>query len=161
MDNSSDDDDYVHYEGCYESETNNNATLQNNNLEDSYIRMNPSNSYIDHNSIKNSLQRLSTAISTKKSKSIKNDEDENSINCQEIVKKRKNHAKKDEYQLQVTTSTEKLKFCLSQEDLTKILSSEPVTETQPQKKPLFRTRSNACIAQNKKMYLKKFNSANI
>ena len=39
MDNSSDDDDYVHYEGCYESETNNNATLQNNNLEDSYIRM--------------------------------------------------------------------------------------------------------------------------
>ena len=161
MDNSSDDDDYVLCEGCYESETNKNATLRNNNLEDGYTRMNRSNGYIDHSSIKNSPQRLFKAILTRKGKSANNLVNENDINCQEIVKKRKNHAKQNEYQLQVTMPTEKLQFSISQKGLTKILSSEPVIETQPQKEPLFRTRSNACFAQNKKMYLKKLNSANI
>ena len=161
MGNLSDDDDYSHCKGCNENETNINAAFQKNNLEDDYICMNPYNGYIDHNSIKSYSHRLSAALSIEKSKSTNNDGNANDIICQEIVKKRKNYTKQDEYQVQVTTSTEKLQLSLSQEDLTKILSPEPVIETQPQKKSLFRTRSNACIAQNKKTYLKKLNSANI
>ena len=117
---------------------------------------------------------LASLSLTDTNKSIEYIRVKNNIDKKEIVKKRKNFAKKKECQIKIKKPAydEKLKPMESSPRNTKIRYSEiydvlisprprvPI-ETQRYEKSVFRLRSNACVSQNKRTYLKEAKSARI
>ena len=164
--------------------------LQRNVSEDVYVSMDSFNGCFDKNSIENPSQIVAPVAPTDTNKPIEYIRVKNNIYKKEIVKKRKNFAKKEECQIEIKkpTNNEKLRPLL--EGFNQILSLEsdpkdtkiryteiydvpnsprprlPIetqrykeSETQRYKESVFRLRSNACLSQNKKTYLKEAKSA--
>ena len=129
------------------------------------------------NSMKNSSQMLAPLVPTDTNKPIEYIRVKSNIYQKEIVKKRKNFAKKKECQMKIKKPTHNEKLRPPLEGFNQILSLEssprntkiryneiydapnspppriPI-EAQHYKEFIFRLRSNACVSQNKRTYLK-------
>ena len=142
----------------------------------SYVTMSSDSGYLDNDSIKSSVQRFSADL-TEGSKSTE------PHTTNEIVKKRRNHAKVDAYYLQMTTPTGKKKISVSGQEISEMFSSESIPNDIEKKRPTsmyencsdrysvpnsrprlqtdipggektFRPRSNACCSKDKETSLK-------
>ena len=158
--------------------------LQRNLSKDVYVSMVPLDGSANGNSIKNPTQMLPPLVSTESKKPIDYITIENNIYQEEIVKKMKNYSRKDENKAEIEKSTNKKQLRSLSTGFKKIpsLRSDPKdakkryseiydvpssprprlpTKTQRNKESVFRSRSNACVSQNKRTYLKETKSADV
>ena len=167
----------------YNLEKDNDCKRQQRNVsEDVYVSTDSFNRCFDENSINNPSQMLAPLVPTDTNKPIEYIRVKSNIYQKEIVKKRKNFAKKEECQIKIKKPTHNEKLRPLSEGFNQILSLEsspkntriryseiydvpnspPPTipiETQHYKEFIFRLRSNACVSQNKRTYLKEAKSA--
>ena len=143
----------------------------------SYVTMSSNSGYLDNVSIRSPLQRFSVDLAGA-SKFTEPD------TTNEMMKKRKNHVKRDVYHLQMTTPRGKKEFSISGQEISQIFSSESIANNTKNKRPSsmyenyserysvpnshprlktdiqdgeknsFRSRSNACISKDKETFLK-------
>ena len=147
---------------------------QRNVSKDAYVSF---SRCFDENFMENSSQMLAPLVPTGTNKPVEYIRVKHNIYDKEIVKKRKNFAKKKECQIKIKKPTHNEKLRPLSEGLNQILSLEssprntkiryneiydvpnsprpriPI-ETQRYKGSVFRLRSNACVSQNKRTYLK-------
>ena len=144
----------------------------------SYVTMTSYSGYLDNVSIRNPLQRFSVDL-TGVSKFTEPD------TTNGMIKKRKNHVKRDDYHLQMTTPTGKKEFSISGQEISQTFSSESIANNTENKRPTsmhenyskrysvpnsrprlqtdiqsgektsFRSRSNAFISKDKETLLKR------
>ena len=144
----------------------------------SYVTMSSDSGYLDNVSIRNPLQRFSVDL-TGVSKFTEPD------TTNGMIKKRKNHVKRDVYHLQMTTPTGKKEFSISGQEISQTFSSESIVNNTENKRPTsmyenyskrysvpnsrprlqtdiqsgekasFRSRSNAFISKDKETLLKR------
>ena len=165
---------------CHLQKDNDCKGLQRNVSEDAYVSMNSSNVCFDENSIENPSQMLAPLAPTDIVKPIKV---QNNIYRKKAVKKIKNFAKNEDCQIKIKNQTNRNQIRPLSERFNQIpsLESEPedtkrcyseiydVPNTRPilppkikrNKEPVFRSRSNACVSQNIRTYLKETKSAGI
>ena len=158
--------------------------LQGNLSKNVYMSMDSINGCVNANSIKNPSKILPPLVSTYTKKPTEYITIENNIYQKEIVKKIKNYSRKEENQVEIKKSTNKKQLRPLSAGFNQILSLEsdpkdtkkryseiydvpnsprprlPI-KTQCNKKSAFRLRSNACVSENKRTYLKETKSADV
>ena len=168
---------------CSHHKDNHCEGLQRNMSEDAYVSLDACSSYLDENSIENLSQTLVPLVPTDTKKPIEYITGENNIYKKKLATKIKNFAKKEPFRIKTKKPTNKKQFRPLSEGFNQILSLNPdpedakrcyseiydVPNTRPMlpnkieqnKESAFRSRSNACVSQNLRTYLKETKSAGI
>ena len=162
---------------------NHSKKLPRNVSVDSYVSMHSFSRYPEESSIESPSQTPAPLAPTDTNKPIEYITGENNIYKKVIVEKIKNFAKKKECQIKTKKSTNKKELRPLSEGFNQILSREtdaedtkrcysaiydvptprPIlpTKIHHNKESVFRSRSNACVSQNIRTYLKESKSAGI
>ena len=157
--------------------------LQRNVSEDTYVPMDSFSRCLDENSIENPSQTLAPLVPTDTNIPNVYITGENNIYKKEIVNKIKNFAKKEECRIETKKSTNRKQLRPLSKGFNQIISLEPdpqdtkrcyseiydVPNTRPilptkikrNKESAFRSRSNACVSENIRTYLKETKSDGI
>ena len=157
--------------------------LQKNLSQGEYVPMDSIINCRNENSVKNTPQMLPPLVSTDTDEPSEYITINNNIYQKEIVKKIKSYSKREENQAKINKATNKkqlrplsegfneipplksdlrgTKKCYSEYDVPNSPRPKLPLRTQRNGEPVFRSRSNACVSQNRRTYLKETKSADV